>query len=145
MRKFLAVLAFAVVPMVGTASLSACASFTQPQAPKTPRQYVADAEIALIGSIEVVSALRVRGYISAEQTDRFIREFERIGGVIDTARALISVGDATTARTNLLAALDQLSAIALQLSQAAENYREGAPPPVFAPATPTAFPAEVRI
>lgn len=125
MKRLLIALALSVAPIVPLAS---CASFEQ-VAPKSVRAVYADAEVAVVGALNVAVALYQSGIISRDEFVVVFAKLENIAAGLNRAYALIRAGETISAGPTVAELSDALSAIALELSVRAEQAPPPAPPP----------------
>lgn len=144
MRKFLAAFAFAVVPLTGAASLSACASF-EAVAPKSPRAALAEAEILFVGVLDVTSTLHARGLIEPAQMAALLQTYGNIAESLNAAHALLKAGDEIGSAQKVAGLVGTLNAISLQLSMVAESAAARPPVEPPPPSAPVPFPTSWEI
>lgn len=119
-----ALIALAILSAPVSLTAAGCASIEQ-VAPKSVRAAYADAEVALVGALNVAVALHQSGVISRDEFIVIFAKLEEAAGVLNTAYAMIRVGETAAAGVSVEKVATVLSEIALALSVRAETT----PPP----------------
>lgn len=133
MRKLLASLAVAALPLGGAVTLAACSTFEQVK-PHSPRQALAEAEIMFVGVVDSANILTQRGYVSPETARQLVATFDKVSKQLDQAFTLLKQGEDVAALLKSIRA--DLDALALEFSLTAEQGRPMAPAPAQ-PGNPT--------
>lgn len=114
MRALVLILALAFAPLAG------CASIAQLQ-PQTPREALAEAEIAFVGVLEVTEAAVNNGHLSRDDFAELLPKLEAVSAALDSARDLLRAGDTDGATRNIRIAQSIIRAVSLQLHAIAER------------------------
>jgi len=140
MRKVLAAIALACLPLAAV-GLSACTTQVEQLAPKSPRNALAEAEIAFAGVANIAARLYGMGAIDTPTIGRIISEMQDLSAKLDQAHVLLKAGETLVAVNTIEDLSAALSALSLELSIAAERRVEveATPAPVIVPAPPGAI------
>jgi hypothetical protein len=122
LKRITLAVALAIAPLAA-GSLSGCASVQDVQ-PETPRQALAEVEIALIGAASVTEMALRSGHLSTAEALGVYERLEYVGQQIDVIRRLIQVTDADGASAKLAEVRALLSEVSLELSTRAEQVRQ---------------------
>lgn len=126
MRKIFIAFALALSPLTLAAG---CATFEQVQ-PKTPRQALADADVALVGVADVAGTLYGAGYLSHADVARIAVILRDVSDKLDQAHTLLKAGETLAASKSIADVTAALAAISLELSTRSETPTPKPAPPV---------------
>lgn len=123
-RSLAGALALGTALLVVTPLVAACTtSQVQAVTPNTPRQALAVAEISLVGAATVAVSLYENGVIDRDTAVALADSLETLGGRLDQARLLLTIGESAAAAALIVAAQRDIDDTAVDLSARAEAAR----------------------